>query len=301
MRHAVVVLVLAASFAFALRPAPARAAGNAVVSISGIGLIDYSQKPTFKVGDWCKYHLKARSEMGEVDDYLVTVLIAGEERWWGEDCFWIETWTERKGEGPSATAALMSYDVFNDSLALPHMQLYVRKTIDGVKEDGTPDQRIYKLPTSAVKSRDPIGANAKLRIEPQGNERITTPKGSFDCRKVLMQQGTGRNGVMGDSSDYTELREVRTTFLANQIPITHIVREDIETSMTRKAWLAGHSQTARTVTMDRSKGSAELVDFGSDNKARLVPESLRKAIVRGREETPEKPATRPRVARRRTG
>ena len=123
-----------------------------VERINGIGLVDYSRKPTFKVGDWARYRMTAKSDAGFKDDYTVTVLVAGEEEWWGERCFWIETWTDMEGKPPQTAATLMSYAVFDDSLAIPHMQLYMRKTISGLNEDGTAKVDLYRRAAVSVKS-----------------------------------------------------------------------------------------------------------------------------------------------------
>jgi hypothetical protein len=78
--------------AAALLPTGLNAA--AVKQVNGIGLVDYRRKPDFKVGDWVRYHITGTNMTGDKDDYLVTVLIAGEESFWGEDGFWVETWTD---------------------------------------------------------------------------------------------------------------------------------------------------------------------------------------------------------------
>ena len=60
----------------------ARAQGSSVEVVNGIGLIDYASHPRLKVGLWVRYHMTGRSVMGAEDDYVVTVLIAGEEDFW---------------------------------------------------------------------------------------------------------------------------------------------------------------------------------------------------------------------------
>ena len=288
MRRAVRVSALAAVILVLVCPTPGHAQGSPE-RINGIGLIDFGVKPSFKVGNWAKYHMAAHSETGVVDDYNVTVLIAGEEQWWGEDCFWIETWTESPAGG-QAVASLMSYDVFRDSLALAHMQLYVRKIINGLNEDGLPEQIIYKRPVGTLKTREPVASQFKVQIDTTGKETIAVAKGSFDCVKLHFLQGRGATGAKGDSTDYTELRETRTTFMSPRVPITHIVREDIEQTFTRKAWLVGHSKDATpTMMLDHTEGSAQLVDFGDGLEARLVPKELRRSIAEQRAAT-AKPA-----------
>ena len=291
MRRAVPLLALAACLLSLYGPAPTRATESGLDRINGIGLIDFGLKPTFKVGDWARYHMSAKSEMGVVDDYSVTVLIGGEEQWWGEDCFWIETWTESPGTGTQAVASLMSYEVFNDSLALPHMQLYVRKLITGMNPDNTPVQVVYKRPASTLKMRETPSSQFKVQVDTLGRESVTVPKGSYDCTKLQFLQGRGTTGARGDSTEYTELRELRTTFLNPKVPITHIVREDIEQTFTRKAWKVGYSKDATpTMTLDRTLGSAQLVDCGAGLQSHTVPERLRKSIAEQRAESARAPA-----------
>lgn len=266
--------------------------------INAIGLIDYGTPATFKVGDYVRYHMSAQSALGVIDDYNVTVLIAGEEEWWGERCFWVETWTTSPKTGDQTADALMSYDVFADSLALPHMQLYVRKTVQGIKEDGTPEQLVYKRPASTLKTRDPLGSAFRLQVDTLGTDTTTVPSGGFRCTKLRFLQGRGATGAKGDSTDYTELREQRTTYLNPQVPITHIVREDIDQSFTRKAWKVGHSKDATpTVLLDRTLGSAQLIEYGSGLKSRLLPPSMCRSIAEQRA-AERKPAAKPAGAKR---
>jgi hypothetical protein len=291
MRHAVRVLALAACVLSLCRPVPGRAEPTTPDRINGIGLIDFGVKPTFKVGDWARYHMSAKSDLGVIDDYTVTVLIGGEEHWWGEDCFWIETWTASPITGSQSVAALMSYDVFGDSLALQHMQLYVRKIINGMNIEGIPDQVVYKRPASTLKMRETPASQFKVQIDTTGTETVTVPKGTFECTKLRFTQGRGTTGAKGDSTDYSELREVRTTFLSLKVPITHIAREDIEQTFTRKAWKVGHSADATpTMTLDRTLGSAQLVDSGGGLQASLVPENVRKSIAEQRAAPARPPA-----------
>jgi len=302
MRRAVPWLALAAAILSLYGPGPSRATEAGLDRINGIGLIDFGMKPTFKVGDWARYHMSAKSELGVVDDYNVTVLIAGEEAWWGEDCFWIETVTESPGAGTQAVASLMSYEVFNDSLALPHMQLYVRKLITSMDADGNAIQVVYKRPATTFKMRETPTSQFKVQVDTLGRESVTVPKGSFDCVKLQFLQGRGQTGARGDSTEYKELREVRTTFMSPKIPITHIAREDIEQSWTRKAWKVGYSKDATpTVFLDRTLGSAQLMDSGSGMESHTVPEPLRRSIAEQRAQAarPKAPA-RP-VPRKKAG
>lgn len=317
MRRAVERLALATALALALIPTPARAQKPAGL-MNAVGLIDYGHKPDFKVGDWVKYHVSAKSALGVVDDYTMTVMIAGEEHWWGEDCFWIETQTQAGGS-PTAVASLMSYDVFKDSLALQHMQFYVRKVINGVDENG-PIQEAYKRPTSTLKARELLKPAFGLQLDTLGHETIDTPKGKFECLKVQFLQGrsqTGSNsmrdehrsankGAQSDSSDYVELRETRTSFMTERIPITHIAREDILQKLSRRAWKTGKSGEATPlVTLDETPGSATLVDYGTGGKSMMLPPAMQKSLAELESEhkaAPAKPApARPRTTARKKG
>ncbi len=275
------LLLAFASVCAALASASAPAIAQEKVSrIDGIGLLDYSHgRAGFAVGNWARYHVSAKSDMGVVDDYDVTVLIAGEEHWWGEDCFWVETWTDAAGQPPGTAATLMSYAVFDDSLPVQHMQLYMRKTVAGLREDGRPDQQLYRRPASALKSRDPVGSKIAWNVDTLGTEDVTTAKGKMTCKRIRIEQGVGVTSQNPDSTQYTELRETRISFQTPQVPLTHIAREEIDTGYTRKTWAIGHSKEGGAANvLDRSHGVAELVDFGTGQTARLVPPESRHSL-----------------------
>src|SRR5438552_1525127 len=131
MRRAVLVILLA----LVLLPSGARAYKPSG-PVDAVGMLDYRQGPRFRVGDWVRYHTKGESAQGFKTDYTVTILIAGEELWWGEKCFWVETQT-RYGSGTLEIAAsLLSYSVFGDTLPSRHFQRYIRKFTEGEDEHG---------------------------------------------------------------------------------------------------------------------------------------------------------------------
>ncbi|MBI5710600.1 MAG: hypothetical protein HZC42_09905 [Candidatus Eisenbacteria bacterium] len=273
-------LALAALLATVISAPPTHAQPLAT-QINGIGMLDFtSGRSEVRIGAWTRYHVSAKSELGVIDDYTVTMLIAGEENWWGEDGFWVETWTEMPDQPPRATATLMSYAIFDDSLAVPHLQLYMRKTISGLRENGTPDEQIYKRTAPSLKSREPVGGNIRWNVDTLGTDTVNTVKGAFPCRKVRIEQGTGATAQSRDSSLYTEVREVRTTWLTPQVPLTHIAREEIDYGAWRKTWLIGRSgESGPLRVMDHSLGTAELVDFGGGLVPRMVPERVRRTIA----------------------
>jgi hypothetical protein len=107
-----------------------------------------------------------------------------------------------------------------------------------------------------------------------------------------MKQGKGATQAVGDSSIYTEVRENRTSFYSAEIPVSHLVREDIESINARKSWMIGRSGDATPLAIrDRGIGSARMVDFGHNGTPRLVPERLRHTIAE--QAAAEKAAAKP--------
>ena len=269
-------LVLCAA---ALLAAEAGAPPQTVNLINGIGLLDYTRQPDFKVGDWVRYRVQANSVLGSRDDYTVTILIAGEETFWGEDCFWVETWTEPINRPPQTMATLMSYAIFGDTLAFPHLPLYMRKTINELKEDGTPLQLLSRRPPGSLKKRSPIDDQVAWSVETIGADTVTVPRGTFLCSKLLTRQGKGATTDVRDSTIYTEVHDERVAFTNREIPLTSLVREDIEYWFTRRTWQIGRSsEAAPTRLLEKSSGQARLVDFGSGFAAALLSPNMQKSI-----------------------
>jgi hypothetical protein len=242
--------------------------------VDGIGLIDYSTgKPDFHVGSWVKYRLRAKSDKGFTDDYSVTILIAGEERFWGDDCFWVETSTEIPGQGAFSQATLMSYSIFADTLALPHMQVYMRKMISGLNEDGSIQETVYERVAETLQSRNPPGYGVRWNLVPLPPEAVKTPKGTFMTHPVRMESGAGSTSESPDSTRSNEARDYRSAFYTPKIPITHMAQMYIDYSVTTRSWLIGHSKDAGPpAVLDKSHGVAELIDFGDSGlKAHMLP------------------------------
>ncbi len=306
MRRAVGTLLLAALIQ-PLAPAPASLAHDdhgpgmstidplKVTSINGIGMVDYGGKPRFKVGGWVKYRISAKSELGVSDDYTVTLLIAGEEEFWGDPAFWVETVTEHASGMVNTSATLMSYAIFDDSLAIPHMQLYMRKTIQGLDDFGRPKQELTKRPTSSLTQRKPIANRISWDVDTLEAASVTAAGRTFATRRVKIEQGIGVDGQSRDSLSYTEVREVRNVHHTFEVPITHVALEEIDYGMWRKTWKTGFSRDAGPLmVMDRSLGRAELVGFGHGGlEARMVPPEVRKTIAEQRRTKAAAASTRP--------
>jgi hypothetical protein len=276
MRRAMTWLGLAACTAALLTTGPTAAA---VKQVNGIGLIDYRRKPDFKVGDWVKYRITGTNTTGAQDDYMVTVIIAGEEDLWGEDGFWVETWTEARGEPPMGTATFMSYGIFEDSLPVQRMLLYQRKTINESDEQGNPVQVVLRRSPASLKLRTPFDDQVRMDIDTLGQDTVRVPRGEFRVVKVRTRQGKSTTRDVGDSTDYSEIWDSRTDYITHQIPITSVVREEIETTFQQRKWQIGRSEDAPPMrTLDHSLGEARLIDFGSGMKSGMLPESMQKSL-----------------------
>jgi len=278
MRRAPLLVALVALAAL-FGALPARPAPQIVNRINGIGLIDYSHKPTFKVGDYARYHMVASSEMGMHDDYVLTILIAGEEWWWGEKCFWVETWTDTKGQPEQPQAALMSYAIFDDSLAAQHFQLYRRKNISGAVEDGKMVEDITRLASSAPTSRTFLERPAMWYVDSLEADTVQTPAGLYATKKIRIRQGTGQTTTLGDSSIYNEVRDTHVRWYSRDVPVTGIAKEEIETLIQRQSWMIGRSKEGVPLHVrERGLGTARLIACGHGLEGILIPPDRRHAV-----------------------
>ena len=274
MSRATRLLVSALCFAGSLL-APTRAQAGGVDAIDGAGLIDYGRKPNFKVGSWVKYHVTGSSEAGGSDDYNVTVLIAGEETFWGDAGFWVETWYEPKDGIVRAAASLVSYSIFDDPEAIPNLQFYLRKFSEGFDAAGNPIESVPKPASSLARNRT-APETRTWHVDTLGSQEVTVSRGTFLCRKVSLSDGVAGTNDQADSTIRREVTETRILHLSDKIPVTKLVRQDIEILAVRTAWKLGHSKEAQSRVEDRATGTATLVDFGEGLTPQLVPESVRK-------------------------
>jgi hypothetical protein len=280
MRRAIHLLALAACAAALFAPSAARAQRKNVDVVNAIGLVDYGQPPDFEVGDWVRYHTTGASERGMVSDYVATAVITGEERFWGDDGFWIETWTEHAGRSPHAIASLLSYEAFGDSLIMLRLQTYMRKQVQEIDEQGVPQQIIMRRPASTLRTRTPFAEGVTWTTDTLGRDTVHTARGVFDCVRVRFGSSSGQLMDLGDSTIRNVVAEVRTVYMTDAVPITHIAREDVETTMTREAWRAGESEKRNARIVEQSRGSARIVDFGRGGlEPRLTPFQFRRALA----------------------
>jgi len=274
MRRAIFALLLIGTAGFLTTP-PARPEGNDQL-MNGIGLVDYSRRSAVRVGAWTRYHVTGKSDKGTATDYTMTIGIAGEERLWGEECFWVETSTQSKGAS-SAIATLMSYSVFQDSTPFVHMQYYTRKNIAELDASGQPSEEVARRPPAAIKNRPAAqGQSLAVHFDTLAVETLTVAKGKFVCRHIQIRQNLGVEAERGDSSLYTTTLDQRDSYVSERVPLTGIVREDILFHSTLKTWMAGRSTDAPTNTLGHSTGVATLEDYGDDYKAYIIPANKRR-------------------------
>jgi hypothetical protein len=277
--------VLVAAILLAATPmVPVRAdVDRAPDTIDGAGLLDYMQRPHFAVGNWVKYHTTSSSLRGLNDDYTVTILVAGEEVWWGDPCVWIETWTDKKGGHTSATASLVSYSAFGDTMSEKHILWFIRKTIDGFKADGTPDIALYarskpelQMRRANIEQEEEVTRNDSL-----GADTTTVPAGAFQVFKVKRRSGHAQTAELGDSTTYYERRLDRVFYITSKVPITHVARIDIDDHQLGKTWLAGQFDKGPLKTLERAQGQTVLVGYGTGGLTPLlVPVANRVSIER---------------------
>ncbi len=271
MRRASLVILLAALTA-AFCATTARSATKVVNRINAIGLVDYSRPPTFKVGDFVRYSVTGKAMLGAEDAYVVTLLVAGEEEWWGEKCFWLETRTNYGRKVPDVTASLISYDIFTDSLADERLQLYRRKLITGVEEGGKPAEDLTHPSDNLRTMRAPPKRPAGTDIDTLPPDTVLTPAGNFAVLRIGLHKGRATTEMHGDSTIYSESRENRLRYVTTEVPITHCAREDIDNSLARRTWGIGHSSEGSPLLVrEHNSGTSRLIEIGHGMHSLLLP------------------------------
>jgi len=286
MRRAVLALLLIAAL-----PIPAHAA-RIEGPVDAIGMIDYSRGPRFKVGDWVRYRTKGASYQGYRTDYTVTVLIAGEELWWGEKCFWVETQTSFSGQAPEIASSLISYGIFDDSLPALRFTRYLRKFVDGRDEQGNYVQQPFRRALSEIRSRTFAEFAPNKKIDTLGVEQVTVQKGTFEALKQKQVFRDVTNSQQGDSTVYYENVEDHTYWWSDRVPITRLVKIDQDNLQRKRTWMIGESANAPLIVAEHSTGGSELLDFGSGSvNAYSVPEQFRRPV------SEQKPAPAPKTTK----
>lgn len=280
MRRAIARIALFALAFSLLVPFGGEAADDV---IDGSLMVDFSKAPNFKVGSWVRYRGTARSKLGLKKDYTLTLLVAGEENLWGDRCFWLETWTQHDGkEVPYTTASLISYSAFGDTAALKHGMWFIRKMVTGpAGRNGEPEMSLWTRDREEVRKRageikklDP-GLIRGTTFDTLGVDTAQVPRGSYKG-KVVRERSTITLETMKGDSTYRDVRvETRTRKMADQIPITHMVREDVLDTQVRRGWITGRSSDVKEELLEEGKMRTMVVEYGQgDLKPVVVPPRL---------------------------
>jgi hypothetical protein len=276
-----VAFLTALLFALTARSAPAQ--GTSL--LDAIGSVDYTHgRSIIKVGSWISYHMTTSSEKGVTDDCTVTIMIAGEEEWWGEECFWVETTTLRSNGITVPAATLMSSAIFEDSTPLRNVLLYQRKRIAELDDNGLPIQQTMRRGPAVIKTRAQPRPGLTVLVDTLGTDTLKTVKGDFVCLKVRTEKGISSTAQSADSSKYSETRDVRVTYLNPQMPVTGSAHEEIEFSTSDRTWLTGHSKDSSPLKLiDRTVTVLELAAYGTGGlEAKLVPVEFRRSLAEQR-------------------
>jgi hypothetical protein len=283
MSRAVVVIAVAVAACFL--PASAHAVGvdRAGDLIDAVALVDYGAEPNFTVGSWVKYRTVGSSLQGFNDDYTVTILVAGEEVFWGDPCFWLETWTERPGETSRAVATLISYSAFGDTMAIRHPQWFMRKTIYGLQGEDKPEIMLagrqpaeFRVRRAAWDSDD----NTNIKLDTLATRTVTLPLGAFVTLPVVHARTHSETVEHGDSTIYFDRVQKQTFFMNRDVPITGFVQIETDDVQRGKSWRAGEFIPGTPNLLEQATGTTTLVDRGQGGLTpELVPKDMRRPIA----------------------
>src|SRR5678815_1180433 len=155
----------------------------------------------------------------------------------------------------------------------------MRKTIGDLNPDGTPAEQVIRRPGSTLKKRGALAEAPSVRLDTLGTDTLSAAGVTFHVLKVKWQEGKSATMDQRDSSITTEVRENRMEYFSKQVPVTGLVREDLERSIKRRTWAIGRSAESTPLNvMDLAKGGATLVAFGENEKSRLIPPERLKAL-----------------------
>jgi hypothetical protein len=194
---------------------------------------------------------------------------------------WIETWVER-GSQSSATATLVSYAAFGDTMTRSRLGWFLRKSINGLDGNGEPAYSVASREESELRLRRANwdAEESQAHYDSLGAESVTIPLGTFKTTKVLRERGRAVTVDEGDSSIYYEQKIREISYMSRDVPITSLVKTDIDDAQRGKSWLIGKFTTDSLKILERAQGHTTLIGMGrGDVIPRLVPVKLRKPIA----------------------
>ena len=284
MRRATLGLIAALALIAALPRS-----GSAVddQTIDGTLMVDFGRAPSFKVGSWVRYHCVANSKLGYHRNYVLTLLVAGEEDLWGDRCFWLESWTDNEGkEGPGIAASLVSYSAFGDTAAKSHATWFIRKMVTGPNgpAPGEPDVSLWTRDNEEIKRRrselpKDAATTRGTTYDTLGVDTVAVPRGAYRGPVVRERNRVISELMKGDSTYHQEREEIRTRKLSWDVPITHMVREDVVDTQHRRGWITGHSSEGKEEELEKGVMQTIVIDYGTGGlEAKAVPARLRMTI-----------------------
>jgi hypothetical protein len=284
MRRATLAVLLVTCALLTLVPSRGSAVNDRV--IDGSLMVDYTRPPEFKVGSWVRYHTIASSKLGFRRNYTLTLLIAGEEDLWGDRCFWLETWTQHEGESPAVTASLISYSAFGDTATTHHATWFIRKMITGPGDEATgePEFSLWTRDNDEIRRRrSELPKEARTTrgttFDTLAVDTAVVPRGSYRGPVVRERNRIISEAMRGDSTYRQEREEIRTRKLAKEIPITHMVREDVVDTQMRRGWITGRSGEAKEELLEEGIMRTLVMEYGTGGlEPQLLPKRLQATI-----------------------
>jgi hypothetical protein len=292
MRRAIRWLPIAALAALALVTARPTRAQNVPAVSSGVALLDFRRAPDFKVGDWVRYHVWGTATGADSVEYVLTLLVAGEEVFWGDSCFWLEAWTETPGLPLVGMATLVSYQAYRDTGAADRVSFYSRKSIMNFEEDGTPIEEVVMQARSVLTMRQLPSVDQPETTVALGRDTVAWARGVVECDKVAKRWVKFRTVPKGDSTFTNESRLERIQFHARSVPITSLAREIGSQEEYGRTWRSiRSSEGVPNVLLGRADNGMRLLDHGHGFTGRFIRKELRASLAdQAAARKPAKPA-----------
>jgi hypothetical protein len=251
-------------------------------ALDGIAMIDLSGKANLKVGSWVAYHTVSDSYLGYHEDYKVLLLIAAEEEFWGERCFWLETWTMERGD-TVCTASLVSNAALGDTASARNPAWFERKSVRSIGDDGLPEELIptrpsnqFRVPQASRGHRPDEAEGIKERsLDTLAVDTCRTPIGSFRGPGVREITTLVQEVMRGDSTVHYTRDEERIRRLDSRIPITRLARETIHDVQKNRIWLTGQSGQSTTRVLEEARGLTMITGYGDHGVAPRVVSLIR--------------------------
>jgi hypothetical protein len=239
--------------------------GAAQVDVPTSTKLLYLPEKNFRVGDWVLYEVQAENVTGEASFDYQRVQVVSEERYRGDDCFWLET-----GWGPyldalAYTTVLISETIFQDSLAEVRTDVHVRRIHVSTTADGRAVMAEGRLATQ----RSPMSDLQRLmpRRTAIGRDTVNVGERTFDCVIQEEIQEYSETQDLPDSTVRFFNRVTRRRWIDPKIPITALAREYERKEFYRHAWPLGRLSSEFPMLLTNGyEIQVQLADLGTGAK-----------------------------------